>query len=190
MSGARAGNVAGMLAWMDLEMTGLDPARNVIVEIATIITDDELNIVAEGPDLVVHADVDALAIMDEVVVAMHTRSGLLDAIRASTVTLDEAMTATLDFLRAQLPEANTVPLCGNSIVNAPGLIDRGYRGEVIVALLNTDPDESIAVRRGDRIAQLVILAVPSVVVCEVDELSESPGGPGARGTGGYGNSGR
>ena len=89
-----------------------------------------------------------------------------------------------------LPRSGMAARHGLSIVNAPGLIDRGYRGEVIVALLNTDPDESIAVRRGDRIAQLVILAVPSVVVCEVDELSESPGGPGARGTGGYGNSGR
>ena len=69
-----------MLAWMDLEMTGLDPARHVIVEIATIITDDDLNIVAEGPDLVEHASDAELAEMDEVVVNMHTRSGLLPAI--------------------------------------------------------------------------------------------------------------
>ena len=100
---------------MDLEMTGLDPARNVIVEIATIVTDDDLNIVAEGPDLVVHQPEDALALMEQVVVDMHTRSGLLDAIRASTVTLEEAGALTLDFIRQHVPQVRTVPLCGNSI---------------------------------------------------------------------------
>lgn len=104
-----------MLAWMDLEMTGLDPSRHVIVEIATIITDDELEIVAEGPDLVVHQPEEALALMDEVVVEMHTRSGLLEAIRASTTTLEEAGAQTLAFLKEHVPEARTVPLCGNSI---------------------------------------------------------------------------
>jgi oligoribonuclease len=100
---------------MDLEMTGLDPARNVIVEIATLVTDDDLSLVAEGPDLVVHADEAQLAAMDDVVRQMHTRSGLLEAITASTVTLEEAGQATMDFLRAQIPEPRTVPLCGNSI---------------------------------------------------------------------------
>ena len=104
-----------MLAWMDLEMTGLDPVRNVIVEIATIITDDDLEIIAEGPDLVVHATDDDLAFMDEVVVAMHTRSGLLDAIKASTTTLADAHAQTMAFLTEHLKEARTVPLCGNSI---------------------------------------------------------------------------
>lgn len=104
-----------MLAWMDLEMTGLDPDRNVIVEIATLVTDDDLKVVAEGPDLVLAATDGDLEAMDEVVRAMHTRSGLLDAIRASTVTLEEVGAATLEFLKAHLPEARTVPLCGNSI---------------------------------------------------------------------------
>ena len=63
-------------------MTGLEPARHVIVEIATLVTDDDLNIIAEGPDLVVHQDEAALAEMDPIVVEMHTRSGLLDAIRS------------------------------------------------------------------------------------------------------------
>ena len=76
---------------MDLEMTGLDPARNVIVEIATLVTDDDLNIVAEGPDLVVHTTEDELAKMEPVVVDMHTRSGLLDEIRSSTLTPQVAM---------------------------------------------------------------------------------------------------
>ncbi len=104
-----------MLAWMDLEMTGLDPDRHVIVEIATLITDDELKVVAEGPDIVVRASEEELAAMDEVVLAMHTRSGLLDAIRSSEMDLAGAGKATLDFLRRHIPEAGTVPLCGNSI---------------------------------------------------------------------------
>jgi oligoribonuclease len=100
---------------MDLEMTGLDPNRNVIVEIATLVTDDDLEIVAEGPDLVVHQPEEALSAMQDVVRDMHTRSGLLEAIRASTTSLDEAGAATLDFIRAHVPTPRTVPLCGNSI---------------------------------------------------------------------------
>jgi len=109
------GKVAAVLAWMDLEMTGLDPGRHAIVEIATLITDDELQIVAEGPDLVVRADGAALSAMEDVVRKMHTKSGLLDAIEASTVTLEEAGRTTLDFLRRHIAEPGTVPLCGNSI---------------------------------------------------------------------------
>ena len=104
-----------MLAWMDLEMTGLDPARHTIVEIATLITDDELELVAVGPDLVVSATPEQLADMDEVVRTMHTRSGLLAAIEASSLTLAEAGDATLSFLRQHIPEPGSVPLCGNSI---------------------------------------------------------------------------
>jgi oligoribonuclease len=104
-----------VLAWMDLEMTGLDPQRHVIVEIATIITDDDLQIVAEGPDLVIHASDEQLAVMEPVVLDMHTRSGLLERIRASDLTLADAGARTLEFLRAHIPEPRTVPLCGNSI---------------------------------------------------------------------------
>ena len=104
-----------MLVWMDLEMTGLDPTRDVIVEIATIVTDDQLEIVAEGPDLVVHQPDDALVGMDPVVVEMRTSSGLLTAIKASTTTLEEAGAATLEFIKAHVPEPRTIPLCGNSI---------------------------------------------------------------------------
>ena len=103
-----------MLAWMDLEMTGLDPDRHVIVEIATLITDDDLTIVAEGPNLIIATPDSALEGMDDVVVTMHTRSGLLDAIRTSTVTHDGARDATLAFLQ-EYCEAGTMPLCGNSI---------------------------------------------------------------------------
>ena len=104
-----------MLVWMDLEMTGLEADRHVIVEIATLITDDELEIVAEGPDLVVHQPAEALAGMEGVVHEMHSTSGLLDAIKTSTVSLQEAGDATLAFIKEHVPEPRTVPLCGNSI---------------------------------------------------------------------------
>jgi len=100
---------------MDLEMTGLDPARHVIVEIATLITDDELNLIAEGPNLIVHATDDELAAMDDFVTNMHTTSGLLEQIKASTISLEEAGQQTMAFLQEHIPEARTVPLCGNSI---------------------------------------------------------------------------
>jgi oligoribonuclease len=100
---------------MDLEMTGLDPVRHSIVEVATVITDDELELVAEGPDLVISASAEQLAAMDDIVRAMHQRSGLLAAIQASTLTLQEAGKATLAFLRQHISEPGTVPLCGNSI---------------------------------------------------------------------------
>jgi oligoribonuclease len=104
-----------VLVWMDLEMTGLDHTSDVIVEIATVVTDDQLDIVAEGPDVVVHQPDDVLAAMDPYVVEMHTRSGLLAAIVASTTTLDEAGAQTLAFIRQHAPAPRTVPLCGNSI---------------------------------------------------------------------------
>jgi oligoribonuclease len=114
---------------MDLEMTGLDPARNVIVEIATIVTDDELNIVAEGPDLVIGATPEQLADMDDVVVKMHTASGLLTAIGESKVTVEEAAAATLEFVKSQEPTAASVPLCGNSIA-----MDRSFLKSYMPAL--------------------------------------------------------
>ncbi|HZD64574.1 MAG TPA: oligoribonuclease [Acidimicrobiales bacterium] len=104
-----------MLVWMDLEMTGLDPDRHVIVELATIVTDDQLGVVAEGPDLVLATPEEALAAMEEPVRTMHTTSGLLDAIRASSLSLAEAETATLGFIQAHVPEPGGAPLCGNSI---------------------------------------------------------------------------
>lgn len=96
-------------------MTGLDPATEVIVEIATLITDDDLNVIAEGPDLVINQPEAVLSTMDPVVVEMHTKSGLLTAIRASTVTLEQAGTATLEFIKQHVAEPRTIPLCGNSI---------------------------------------------------------------------------
>jgi oligoribonuclease len=100
---------------MDLEMTGLEPLRHVIVEIATLLTDDQLNVIAEGPDLVLHATAEQLAEMGPFVTTMHTGSGLLAEISASTITVDEAQRATLEFLKANDVDINAVPLCGNSI---------------------------------------------------------------------------
>lgn len=100
---------------MDLEMTGLEPRRHVIVEIATIITDDHLNVIAEGPDLVLHATPEQLAEMGDFVTEMHTKSGLLPAISASDVSVRDAEVATLEFLKSHVTEIRSVPLCGNSI---------------------------------------------------------------------------
>jgi oligoribonuclease len=104
-----------MLAWMDLEMTGLDATRDVIVEIATLVTDDDLDLVAEGPDLVIHQTPETLEVMGDYVREMHTRSGLLDQIASSTISLEDAGAQTLAFLQEHIAEESTVPLCGNSI---------------------------------------------------------------------------
>ena len=104
-----------MLAWMDLEMTGLEPERHVIVEIATLLTDDALNLIAEGPDIVVHADAEQLAQMDDFVRSMHEHSGLLAAIQSSGASIADSGRETLEFLSAHIAEPRTVPLCGNSI---------------------------------------------------------------------------
>jgi len=96
-------------------MTGLDVERHVIVEIATLVTDDDLQLVAEGPDLVIATPAEALKQMDDYVREMHTKSGLLAEMAASTLTLEEAGAATLDFIRTHVPKPRTVPLAGNSI---------------------------------------------------------------------------
>ena len=114
-AGSDRHRLIAVLAWIDLEMTGLDTATDVIVEIATLITDDNLDLVAEGPDIVIHQPAGAMASMGDYVREMHTRSGLLNAIEASTTSHDEAATVTLAFLKEHIAEPATVPLCGNSI---------------------------------------------------------------------------
>lgn len=96
-------------------MTGLDPKRHVIVEIATLVTDDRLEVLAEGPDVVVSASAEQLAAMDEVVRAMHAQSGLLSLVEASDVPLARAGELTLEFVRRWAPEPGSALLCGNSI---------------------------------------------------------------------------
>lgn len=96
-------------------MTGLDSDRHVIVEIATLLTDDNLELIAEGPDLVVYQPPEAMAEMDDFVRMMHKKSGLLPQIEASTISLAEAAEQTLAFLKEHIIEPRSVPLCGNSI---------------------------------------------------------------------------
>ena len=96
-------------------MTGLDPELHSIIEIAVLITDDNLEIVAIGPGLVIHLPDEALARMDETVRAMHTDSGLLEQARSSAMSLADAGATVLAFLKEHITEPGTVPLCGNSI---------------------------------------------------------------------------
>ncbi len=103
------------LVWIDLEMTGLDPDRHVIVEIATIVTDGELELIAEGPELVVHATDAELDEMITLVRDMHTSSGLLPEIRSASLSVTEAEEQTLAFVREHCPRKGQHPLCGNSI---------------------------------------------------------------------------
>jgi oligoribonuclease len=105
---------ANNLIWVDMEMTGLDPEHDVVIEIATIITDSELNTLAEGPVIAVHQDDATLAAMDEWNTTHHTHSGLVDRVRASTHSEDNAVALTLAFLEQWVP-AGASPMCGNSI---------------------------------------------------------------------------
>jgi oligoribonuclease len=102
------------LAWIDLEMTGLNPDVDVILEIATVVTDADLNIVAEGPVFAISASAESLAGMDDWNQKQHRKSGLLDRVLSSTETMATAEQKTLEFLALHLPPGK-VPLCGNSI---------------------------------------------------------------------------
>ncbi|WP_201010949.1 oligoribonuclease [Rhodococcus sp. NKCM2511] len=112
------------LVWIDCEMTGLDLSKDKLIEIAALVTDSELNILGEGVDIVIHADDDALANMPAVVTDMHTKSGLTDEVRASTVSLEEAEQRVLAYIKEHVPVAGTVPLAGNSIGTDRGFISR------------------------------------------------------------------
>ena len=102
------------LVWIDMEMTGLDPEQNVVLEIATIITDKDLNVLAQGPVIAIHQSDEELAKMDEWNVNTHTKSGLVARVKASEHDEARAVAETLDFIRQWVPE-RTSPLCGNSI---------------------------------------------------------------------------
>lgn len=102
------------LVWMDLEMTGLDPERDGIIEIATLVTDGDLNILAEGPELVVHQSPSRFETMDDWNKEHHTKSGLWAKVVASEVSLEEAERQTLAFVKAYTG-TKASPLCGNSI---------------------------------------------------------------------------
>jgi len=102
------------LIWIDLEMTGLDPNENYIIEIASVITDPSLNIIGEGPSLAIHQSDGILGGMDAWNTKQHGKSGLIDRVRNSTCTEAEAERLTLDFIYRYVPSGKS-PLCGNSI---------------------------------------------------------------------------
>ena len=112
------------MVWIDCEMTGLSLSDDALIEVAALVTDADLTVLGEGVDVVIHATDDALAGMPEVVAAMHAKSGLTDAVRASTVTLADAERMMLDYVRGHVPEARTAPLCGNSIATDRSFIAR------------------------------------------------------------------
>lgn len=105
-------------------MTGLDLAKDALIEIAVLVTDAELTVLGDGLDLVIHASDEALANMPDVVRDMHARSGLTDEVRRSTITLDEAQQRALDYVRRYVPEPRTAPLAGNSIATDRGFLAR------------------------------------------------------------------
>ncbi|PCI10742.1 MAG: oligoribonuclease [Thiotrichales bacterium] len=102
------------LVWLDLEMTGLLPEQDCIIEIATIVTDSELNVLEEGPIFAIHQSNETLSGMDEWNTRQHGRSGLVDRVRESRITTLEAARETLDFIQRYVP-AGKSPMCGNSI---------------------------------------------------------------------------
>jgi oligoribonuclease len=120
-AGTRAGDA---LVWIDCEMTGLDPSTHVLVEIAVVVTDQELNILDEGLDIVIGATAKQLVAMDPVVHDMHVASGLLDEIRRSVTTVEQAEEAVLGYIQRFVPERRKAPLCGNTIATDRSFISR------------------------------------------------------------------
>jgi oligoribonuclease len=105
----------GPLVWIDCEMTGLDPERHVLVEIAVVVTDAELNRLDDGLDIVISATPSQLVAMDAFVRDMHTSSGLLDEIRHAATTVEQAEDLVMEYLEKYVPEPGKAPLCGNTI---------------------------------------------------------------------------
>jgi oligoribonuclease len=113
-----------LLVWVDCEMTGLDLGRDALVEVAALVTDPDLTVLGDGVDVVIHADETLLGSMVEIVQEMHDKSGLTDAVRASTVTLAEAEDMIMSYVRTYVTEPRTAPLCGNSIATDRGFLAR------------------------------------------------------------------
>jgi len=112
------------LVWIDCEMTGLDLKSDLLIEIAVLVTDSELNVLGDGLDVVIHAGDDALSSMVDVVARMHAKSGLVEEVRASTTDVATAESLVLDYVRTHIPQAKTAPLAGNSIATDRGFIAR------------------------------------------------------------------
>ena len=112
------------MVWIDCEMTGLDLAKDALIEVAALVTDPQLRVLGPGVDVVIHADETALAGMPEVVRQMHDSSGLTEAVRRSTVTLAQAQDLVMEYVTGYVPEPRTAPLCGNSIATDRGFLAR------------------------------------------------------------------
>lgn len=110
--------------WIDCEMTGLDLRRDALIEVAVLVTDAELTLLDEGLDVVIHVADDVLDTMVPFVRDMHASSGLTEQARAATITLGEAETMVLEYIKKHVPEPNTAPLCGNSIATDRGFLAR------------------------------------------------------------------
>ncbi|MGE0371785.1 MAG: oligoribonuclease, partial [Gammaproteobacteria bacterium] len=115
---------ASHLIWIDLEMTGLSPENDYIIEIATIVTDGALNILAEGPVIAIHQPDSVLDGMDDWNTRQHGQSGLIGRVRSSGIGEREAERLTLDFLRQYVPPGRS-PMCGNSICQDRRFLARG-----------------------------------------------------------------
>jgi len=116
--------VSDRLVWIDCEMTGLDLSRDALIEVAALVTDSDLNVLGDGVDVVIGAPGELLDSMVDVVARMHEKSGLTEAARASTVTLEQAQQLVLDYVQAHVEEPLSAPLCGNSIATDRGFIAR------------------------------------------------------------------
>ncbi len=110
--------------WIDCEMTGLDLGNDLLIEVAALVTDSELNVLGEGVDVVIGATAEQLERMPDVVRDMHASSGLTDEVLASTVTLQQAQEQVLAYVREHVPERGKAPLCGNSIATDRGFLTR------------------------------------------------------------------
>jgi oligoribonuclease len=112
------------LVWIDCEMTGLDLGSDLLVEVAALVTDSELNVLGDGVDVVIGATEEQMSRMPEVVREMHASSGLTEEVLASTVTLQEAEQRVLEYVKQWVPEPKKAPLCGNSIGTDRGFLTR------------------------------------------------------------------
>ena len=112
------------LVWLDMEMTGLDPDNDRIIEVAVVVTDPDLNIIAEGPVFAIHQSDETLDKMDNWNKGTHGKSGLIDRVKASTVTEAQAEVELIEFLKQYVPK-NKSPMCGNSICQDRRFMARG-----------------------------------------------------------------
>jgi oligoribonuclease len=116
--------VSDRLVWVDCEMTGLDLASDLLIEVAALVTDSELNVLGEGVDVVIGATAEEMARMPDVVRDMHASSGLTDQVLASGVTVEAAQEQVLAYVKQWVPEPGKAPLCGNSIATDRGFLAR------------------------------------------------------------------